>query len=234
MGNDTQVAVEQHLVQVRSPQAKVTCGAKTRSGAPCKQHPMPNGRCRMHGGKSLGGLASPTFKHGRYSKYMPTRLAERYMQGLKDTELLSLRHELALLDIHIGDQIRHIDTGESTSMFYRLKQAYVDFAKATASNDTPSAQLALAQLGDIITQGIAEVEVWKDIYTAVEQRRKLAESERRRMVEMQQIITTEEAMSLMAAVVQVIREYVTDRTTLVSISNRLKELLSRNPVKPAA
>lgn len=30
------------------------CGAKTRSGEPCKNRPMANGRCRMHGGKSTG------------------------------------------------------------------------------------------------------------------------------------------------------------------------------------
>jgi len=29
---------------------------------------MPNGRCRLHGGRSLRGIASPTFKTGRYSK----------------------------------------------------------------------------------------------------------------------------------------------------------------------
>ena len=46
-----------------------SCGARTRSGAPCKNLAMyPAGRCRLHGGKSLRGLASPRYKHGRYSK----------------------------------------------------------------------------------------------------------------------------------------------------------------------
>lgn len=36
------------------PHAKKICGAKTRSGEPCKNAPMANGRCRMHGGKSTG------------------------------------------------------------------------------------------------------------------------------------------------------------------------------------
>jgi hypothetical protein len=31
---------------------------------------MENGCCRMHGGTSLAGIASATFKHGRYSKYL--------------------------------------------------------------------------------------------------------------------------------------------------------------------
>ena len=35
---------------------------------------MPNGRCRMHGGKSLIGVDSPTYKHGLYSRDLLTRL----------------------------------------------------------------------------------------------------------------------------------------------------------------
>jgi uncharacterized protein YjcR len=38
----------------KQPHARTTCGAKTRSGKPCKNAPMANGRCRMHGGKSTG------------------------------------------------------------------------------------------------------------------------------------------------------------------------------------
>ncbi len=41
------------------------CGAHCRTtGEPCKNYQMPNGRCRMHGGKSTG---RPT-NDGRYSK----------------------------------------------------------------------------------------------------------------------------------------------------------------------
>ena len=45
------------------------CGAKTRSGKPCRSPAMPNGRCRMHGGPSPGAPKGNhnAFKHGRYS-----------------------------------------------------------------------------------------------------------------------------------------------------------------------
>lgn len=33
---------------------KKLCGAKTRSGGPCKKAALANGRCRLHGGKSTG------------------------------------------------------------------------------------------------------------------------------------------------------------------------------------
>ena len=48
------------------------CGAKKRGKAEtCRAPAMPNGRCRIHGGLSLGGIAHPNFKHGRRSKYFP-------------------------------------------------------------------------------------------------------------------------------------------------------------------
>ncbi|MEL6859253.1 MAG: HGGxSTG domain-containing protein [Pseudomonadota bacterium] len=50
--------------------SKRICGAKTRSGKPCQSRPMPNGRCRMHGGKSSGAPLGNknAIKHGRYSR----------------------------------------------------------------------------------------------------------------------------------------------------------------------
>jgi hypothetical protein len=45
------------------------CGARTRSGSPCQSGAMPNGRCRMHGGKSPGAPKGNqnAYKHGKYS-----------------------------------------------------------------------------------------------------------------------------------------------------------------------
>ena len=61
------------------------CGAKTRKGARCQSPAMPNGRCRMHGGKSTGApkCNKNAWKHGRYSKVAK---AERSLikQLLKD------------------------------------------------------------------------------------------------------------------------------------------------------
>lgn len=57
----------------KQPHAKKRCGAKTRAGHPCKNGAMPNGRCRMHGGKSTGAPKrnKNAVKHGFFEKYMP-------------------------------------------------------------------------------------------------------------------------------------------------------------------
>jgi len=48
------------------------CGAKTRSGRPCRTPGMANGRCRMHGGTSTG---RPII-HGRYTRAALNRRRE--------------------------------------------------------------------------------------------------------------------------------------------------------------
>ena len=49
-------------------QAAPRCGAKTRSGQPCRNPAMANGRCRMHGGKSLSGKDHGRYIHGAYTQ----------------------------------------------------------------------------------------------------------------------------------------------------------------------
>lgn len=50
---------------------KRTCGAKTRSGTPCKRPPITGRtRCRLHGGATAFGMAHYNWKHGRRSKYL--------------------------------------------------------------------------------------------------------------------------------------------------------------------
>ena len=44
------------------------CLARTRRGTPCQNAGMPNGRCRMHGGKSLSGREHGRYRHGLYTK----------------------------------------------------------------------------------------------------------------------------------------------------------------------
>ena len=67
------------------------CGAKTRSGEPCKSKAMPNGRCRMHGGTNKGAPKGSQSKPGAlYSAYYTEEermLAEELQLGSIDEEL---------------------------------------------------------------------------------------------------------------------------------------------------
>lgn len=75
------------------------CGAKTRSGAPCQNRAMENGRCRMHGGKNTGAPKENTnaVKHGFYSDALlpeERQLYERAEVGNLDDEIRLARVKL--------------------------------------------------------------------------------------------------------------------------------------------
>ena len=64
----------------------IPCGARTRSGTPCKKPPLQTKtRCRLHGGASTGPktdagkarIALAQFKHGRYLRWRERRALER-------------------------------------------------------------------------------------------------------------------------------------------------------------
>lgn len=88
--------------------AHPTCGAKNRAGSPCKQpagwgtdHPG-QGRCKLHGGKSL-------VKHGRYSTIQRPRIKELLQQFENDPNPLDLLPETQLLRALITDFIERWD-----------------------------------------------------------------------------------------------------------------------------
>ena len=62
----------------RSAHSAPRCGARTRSGTPCRAPAMPNGRCRMHGGPSPGAPVGNrhAWRHGRYSREATERRRE--------------------------------------------------------------------------------------------------------------------------------------------------------------
>ena len=63
---------------------------------------MPNGRCRIHGGKTPSGPASPNWKTGKHSKVMKDLgLSARFEELLTSPELGELRDEIALTDLDI-------------------------------------------------------------------------------------------------------------------------------------
>lgn len=86
------------VVSVPESNGDRVCGAKTRSGKPCRKRAVRGmRRCRNHGGASLVGIANPNWKHGRYSSYLPRNLAKRYREAVTDPSLVSVVDELALV-----------------------------------------------------------------------------------------------------------------------------------------
>lgn len=204
----------------------MVCGAKNKRGEPCQRKPMTNGRCYMHGGATPTGAALPQFKTGRYSKVLPARLAERYEAALADGSLLELREEIGLVDTRLADLITRVESGESGDVWRLLRAAFTEFNKARSAGKVPEMTQHLTTIEGLIVRGLADYAAWQDISNTLEQRRKLVESERKRLVEMQQMITAEQAMVMLAAIIDTVRRNVSDRGALAAISADITRLIT--------
>lgn len=71
---------------------------------------MPNGKCALHGGKSLSGVDSPAFKHGRYSKHLPTQIKAK-IDAFEDADPLDLLPELQIQRALLSEYIARFEGG---------------------------------------------------------------------------------------------------------------------------
>lgn len=200
------------------------CGAKAKStGKPCGRWALENGRCKYHGGESLKGAASPKLIHGRWSKDAPTRIAARLEERLDDPDLLDLSDEIRLIDARIGELLASIDTGETGRIWKALRAEYRALQQANRQKppDLAAAAVHLTTMGGLIERGDSDQESWRALMSAVDNRRRLVESERKRLVELNQVITTEQAFTLVARVLGAVKQHVTDPIAYRAIAAEL-------------
>jgi len=187
--------------------------------------------CYMHGGKTPRGFALPQTRHGRHSKDLPTRLQGRYLESLNDADLLNLTDEIALTDAFIEDARRGLDHGESGRLFADLKAAWDTLTAAQRAKDAAAVSQAIGEIGQLIKYGVSAYAARTEAADLVERRRKLVESESKRRVQMQDMITSERAMLLISALLDAVSRHV-DPRTLAAISAEFGALTTRDD--PAA
>ncbi len=209
-------------------QCTATSKASKREGEPqrCGRHAM-KGRnvCWVHGGSTPRGFALPQTKDGRHSRDLPTRLAARYEASRTDPDLLNLTEEIALTDTFIEDARRGLDHGESGRLFRELKMVWDAFSDASRDKDTARMQQAMAEIGALIRQGVGAYAARDETMGLVERRRRLVESEQKRRVAMQDMITSEQAMVLISRVLSAVKLHVDDPLTLTAIATELGGLI---------
>src|SRR5690625_4491593 len=110
------------------------CGAKTRSGNTCKNWAMPNGRCRMHGGKSTGPPKknSNARTHGLFAKYLPEETLEIMdsINEINPLDILWTNIQMQFASIIRAQQIMFVENKEDHTTF-KTKERSDDFGDET-------------------------------------------------------------------------------------------------------
>ena len=194
----------------------------------CLKWPIRGKRVCYHHGGAPGSGRPPT--HGRYSQLLPSHLADRYRQSLADPDFLSLRDEIALLDARIGELVGELmgGGGEWAAVETGLDRVRI----AVSTNDVQLMASALAAIQAQVTAGAKVQAIWGAVVPLLEQRRKLAETERRRIVDAQQMVTLEQMMALLAVVRDAINTHITDGPTRARIADELRTLARGHALPP--
>lgn len=211
------------------------CNAMRQDGTFCRAFPVKGSvrKCKRHGGANAGsGVVSPMLKHGRTSKYLPQRLMSRYEQMLKDEKQLSLAEEIALIDTRLSEAVEGLSVESGMALWVTLQKLSKTYHRYIRSRHAAKAEKVLQEIFNTIEEGTSEFRQWNEILNLIDHRRKTVESERKRIVETQQVLTAQQAMIMMSALHDVLRKRVDDPKTLRLIANDLDRLFN-NPVAEA-
>ncbi len=191
----------------------------------CKRHATPGStKCRNHGGKSHRGVSSKTYKTGKYSRVLTARMLATYEQAANDPDLLSLRHDIALLESRLIELLSRMNHADSNALWARARELRDRLELAQQQSDLEAIAKISTQLAEFVDQGVADYSGWNEALTLLESRRRLVDSERKRLVDMQQMISTEQAMQLVTGLLAAVKRHVTDVRVLANVQQEFIRL----------
>lgn len=194
----------------------------------------------MHGGTKKAGIASPSFKNGRYSTAIPARLVPAYDQSRADASRLDLDDEIDLIHARIEDLCKTVDQGSSGETWTALFDAAREFeqferkAMSTSNEGKRAEWLAerderMRMIVTLTQAGMSDYAAWREVLNLVERRRKLVETQSKRQIALQTLMTEEQSNWLLARLQSILLTHVTDRTALNAIALELEGLYKTSP-----
>lgn len=155
----------------------------------CTQRVKVKGKaCRFHGGKSLKGLASPTFKTGLYSKYMPPVMAKANKETAGQS--VGVDGETDLMRAMLATQIERLGELGLGGQWKKAQTAYEMSLRRQRAGRTEDFATYFMELGRILEAGQGLLEEEAHIIQSVESIRRLVDTQRQIRVDEHQMIAT--------------------------------------------
>lgn len=214
------------------------CGKKLRGSDPpryCTQWPVKGGTaCRFCGGKSPKGAASPHYKHGRYSRHLPTDLRKKYVEAMGDKELISLRDELGILTTRMMTLMEKLSKTDAEPPWSQLVKEWDRMLNVREKGDGDALEKSLTRIETLIRTGReatrVQKEVWEELRALVQEKTKTAAQEWKRLNDINAVVSVDQAMLFARSLLEAAREVVKDRETLRLLQERALQLMPEEKV----
>ena len=158
-------------------------------------------RCRLHGGATLQGMASATYRGKGYSQSVPKHLKDIYEAHYNDPEPLSLYKEIALCNTRIEDLLTQI-SGRSGDCIEQVSAAFLAFQKAFKADELAG---ELDDLEKAIRRLKRDRSTWQEIREEKKNKARLVGTAQRVEFAEGRGVTMEALMSMQSEIINLIR-----------------------------
>ena len=175
----------------------------------------------MHGGGSLVGPAHPNFKDGKHSRALRGELAQSYQEALANPDLVSVRDEIALIDMRVAQLLVDVGATGNTKILKDIRAKFDTFKAAKKKKGKQSAidgLDALEQVDHLIDNALTAAATWDELRETLDLRRKLSETETRRMRDLHMLIDVKTAIAMMGLLINEVKARVKDPEILAALS----------------
>ena len=144
------------------------CGARLRRSNPpryCKRYPVRGRkRCRLHGGTAPRGIASPHYKHGRYSRLLNSEiLLAGYAAIEDDHDFISTREEIRLWTARqflLLSELKSLDVAATRPGAPRRDDKAQDLADPQSELHEAALESTTESTSDIASR---EARIWREL-----------------------------------------------------------------------
>ena len=179
------------------------CGAKTRAGTPCqKARAKGRTRCKLHGGATPRGRASPQWKHGRAQR--PHNRIGRLLQGGRREAFLAhrgnnaadLQDSLALCSVRAEELVAKLETTDPAA-WGQARTLVTQLDAASAAGNTRQMGAVLMELRALVMQGATNEGTWNDLLGVFRESAHLARAQSRVEADRQLTVHRDRLLDLM-------------------------------------
>jgi len=176
----------------------------------CRSPSTEWGRCaRSHGGNRVNGNFAGTGRAKLYAQSLSGKLQDSYIKAVTDPEFLSVAPEIAALSARSAEVMDQLGDTDYVVIQAGIRRAVRDMRRASVDDSIHGMLVAADEIESYLDAVAEDRRRWDEIGAISGRLGKLVETERRRIVEAQQMITVQEMYNLQQETLLKIRDAAT-------------------------